>query len=168
MDWNVKAELLINRRTPRNTPGGDVRDVFKYLEQYVGKYYHFVGQTQWVNEAFFKAANQYKKGIQRAYRTAGIGIRSGALYSAIDAKRGKPEHRPSAMLFAGGGKGSRHRWPIEAGFTPGFSDEKQPAKKYVEPGMKQANTAAVNAAVNYVRKHIDDIIQQAKRYGGYS
>ena len=157
------AKYELNQFVKFNSGTGSLAWAFNQLQHTLSKYPGALSQTKGVNEAFYKAGLQYKKGIRAEYKAKKIGKRTGALWNAIQAKRGKAAFRPSAMMFAGGGKGSKHRNLIEGGFTPGFSDKKVKGKPYVVPGLKRANSSAIRALENYIRSNQDQIIKDANR-----
>ena len=140
------------------------------LKKYMGKYPDAAVQTKIVNKAFHKAAQKYATGIRGAYRrnvrsrsVLRPEKRTGALYGAITSKPGKYQHRPSAMLFAGGGPGAYHRWLIENDIHNKDGSVRRKGTPYVEPGMKEANGKARVALSEWIRKHQAQIVAEANR-----
>ena len=175
--WSMKASFEAGPGITSSKPAKTLDAAFRDLKRFMGRYPDAAEQTRPVNEAFYKASIELAKGIRKEYRAQGIGKivkdkrtgrkrrKTGALYDAIQAKRGKARWRPSAMLFAGGGKGSRHRWLIEGGFHPGFGggDIYVEGKPYVAPGIEKAMSKAVSALRKHIEGNFPAIAREANR-----
>ena len=162
-EWGVQAKYILGPQVKFNSGTGALAWAFDQMKTTLGRYPGAVAQTKGVNDAFYKGGLQYAKGIRRAIKAVGIKRRTGALQQGAKARRGKAAFRPSAMLFATGGKGSKHRWLLEHNIKRKDGSIRRKGTPYVEKGLKMGNSAAVNALENHIQRHADQIIRDANR-----
>ena len=138
-----------------------LHQTFMKTRRYMGRWPDAAVQTRAVNDAFYKAAREYKKGVVKASRTA-FKNRTKRLRKSIGARKGKLQYRPSAIVFLGGRKRSRHRNLIEHGKTNRDGSRTPPAP-YVRVGLLESNLKARVALSTWIRTHADEIVFDANR-----